>query len=140
MIVYALAARSSSLRGRKGTWYLDNVAVLMSLSRGPSDSPDCEGLSNQIHTSLFGLEAWFFWGVIPSKRDRSDLISRLVLCTWFRANQFSLFHTDFPVSLWELSLRTVAKCSDFCECFGGVLRWVHRLIGLSARSERGGID
>ena len=42
MVLYALVARPDKFRGRRGVWYIDNVAALMCLIRGRSDSPDLE--------------------------------------------------------------------------------------------------
>ena len=39
MVQYALVERAQSFRGRRGIWYIDNVASLMGLVRARSDSP-----------------------------------------------------------------------------------------------------
>ena len=87
MILYALPARASKLRNRRGTWRIDNAAALMLLVRGRSDSSDLERLSSQTHTAVCALQVWIFWERVPSKSNWSDSISRLgVKDPWFRAS------------------------------------------------------
>ena len=45
MILQALVCRPQYFRERRGVWFVDNVAVLMTLIRGRSDSPDLEIMS-----------------------------------------------------------------------------------------------
>ena len=56
MVLYGLAARAASFRGRRGTWYIDNVAALMALIRGRSENQDLEEMSGKIH-SIYALRA-----------------------------------------------------------------------------------
>ena len=42
MVAHALINRASSFRFSRGFWFIDNVARLMCLIRGRSDSPDLE--------------------------------------------------------------------------------------------------
>ena len=77
MIQYALVERAQRFRGRRGIWYIDNVASLMALVRGRSDSPDLDLMVRQIHTMLFALGAWFYWEWVPTKSNWADAISRL---------------------------------------------------------------
>ena len=48
-------------------WFIDNVAVLMTLIRGRSESPDLEVMSGIIHALLFAYKTWIFWEWVPSK-------------------------------------------------------------------------
>ena len=48
-ILYGLIARPSGFRNRRGIWFMDNTAALMSLIRGRSSSPDLENLAQVIH-------------------------------------------------------------------------------------------
>ena len=45
MILQALVCRPQYFRERRGVCFVDNVAVLMTLIRGRSDSPDLEIMS-----------------------------------------------------------------------------------------------
>ena len=108
MVLYALTARPSRFRGARGVWYIDNVAALMCLIRGRSDSPDLERMANLIHVALFALQTWIYWEWIPSKSNWSDSISRLGRRDpWHRMHHFKCFPAYFPASLWRLPLRPV---------------------------------
>ena len=108
MVLYALTARPSRFPGARGVWYIDNVAALMCLIRGRSDSPDLERMANLIHVALFALQTWIYWEWIPSKSNWSDSISRLGWRDpWHRMHHFKCFPAYFPASLWRLPLRPV---------------------------------
>ena len=108
MVLYALTARPSRFRGARGVWYIDNVAALMCLIRGRSDSPDLERMANLIHVALFALQTWIYWEWIPSKSNWSDSISRLGWRDpWHRMHHFKCLPAYFPASLWRLPLRPV---------------------------------
>ena len=77
MVLYGLIMRPDSFRNRRGIWFIDNTAALMSLIRGRSDSPDLEHMSRMIHVALYALNCWVFWEWIPSKSNWADAISRL---------------------------------------------------------------
>lgn len=57
-VLFALVARPSEFRGRRGIWFIDNIAALMALIRGRSDSPDLEKMANLIHLACFALRTW----------------------------------------------------------------------------------
>ncbi|CAE7218895.1 FCPB [Symbiodinium sp. CCMP2592] len=105
MVLFALTARASTFRSRRGTWYIDNVAALMALIRGRSDSPDLERLAHLIHVALFSLQVWVYWEWVPSKSNWSDSISRLGASDpWAASRGFCLHHALFPTEVWSLPL------------------------------------
>ena len=78
MIAHALLARPHEFRGRQGIWMMiDNVAGLMCLLRGRSDSLEVEESCHFIHVPLFALTVSLHWEYIPSKPNWADPISRL---------------------------------------------------------------
>ena len=114
MVLYGLATRASRFRGRRGTWYIDNVAALMALIRGRSDNQDLEEMSGKIHAMLFALRTWIFWEWIPSKSNWADEISREgVRDTFGRRNRFHLFRARCPHELWPLPLRALLQVTEF---------------------------
>ena len=114
MVLYSLLARPSMFRGRRGLWFIDNVAALMCLIRGRSDNPDLEKIANMIHIALFTLQCWCFWEWIPSKSNWSDSISRLGAADpWYQRHGFSLFTAFFPSILWFLPLRCLISVFEF---------------------------
>ena len=104
-VLYALFARPSSFRDRRGLWFIDNTAALMALIRGRSDNADLEHMSRLIHLTLFALRAWFFWEWIPSKANWSDEISREGLqATCHKRHGFTTQFAFFPFEIWSLPL------------------------------------
>ena len=90
VILQALVYRPHRFRERRGVWCIDNVAVLMTLIKGRSDSPDLEVMSGIIHALLFAYKTWIFWEWVPSKSNWTDSISRLGWNDpWFKANGFT---------------------------------------------------
>ena len=59
MVLFALTSRASSFRGHRGVWYIDNVAALMALIGGRSDSPDLQRLTDLIPVALFSPRPGF---------------------------------------------------------------------------------
>lgn len=108
MVLYALVARPAAFRHRRGLWLIDNIAALMCLVRGRSDSPDLERISSLIHLAAFSLQTWFWWEYIQSKSNWADSISRLGLQDpWFRENHFQVSVVSFPTILWHLPFAAV---------------------------------
>ena len=56
VILQALVCRPHYFRGRRGVWFIDNVAVLMTFIPGRSDSPDLERMSGIIHAFLLAYK------------------------------------------------------------------------------------
>ena len=114
MVLYGLVARPATFRHRRGIWFIDNVAALMCLIRGRSDSPDLEKIANMIHIALFALQCWCFWEWIPSKSNWADAISRLGFADpWHQTQQFSSFTAFFPIILWHLPLKPLVLVFEF---------------------------
>ena len=107
-VLYALIARPAEFRGRRGVWFIDNLAALMALIRGRSDSPDLERLSHLIHLACFALRIWIYWEYIPSKSNWADSISRLgAQDPWHQSNGFTLYRAFFPIVIWHLPFPAV---------------------------------
>ena len=114
MVLYALVARPDKFRGRRGVWYIDNVAALMCLIRGRSDSPNLERLSQLIHLALFSLQTWIYWEWVPSKSNWADAISRLGFRDgWHQKHQFANFSAEFPAIIWDLPIPAVLRVFHF---------------------------
>lgn len=114
MVLYALVARPSLFRYRKGLWLIDNIAALMCLVRGRSESPDLEKISSLIHLAAFALRTWLWWEYIQSKSNWADSISRLGQSDpWHRDNGFSTSFVHFPTILWHLPFAAVVLVFEF---------------------------
>ena len=113
-VLYALFSRASTFRGRRGIWYIDNLAALMCLIRGRSEVEDLEKLSHLIHVALFSLNVWIYWEWIPSKSNWADAISRLgVTDPWYQNNHFLPFWSSFDIFLLDLPLPAVIAVFQF---------------------------
>ena len=108
MVAHALINRASSFRYCRGLCFIDNVASLMCLIRGRSDSSDLEKICHFIHMVLFALEAVLFWEYIPSKSNWADPILRGVLVMYGIPSTTSLVSSQsclptYWTSLFQLS-------------------------------------
>ena len=114
MVLYALAARAPSFLDRRGFWYIDNIAALMSLIRGRSSSPDLERLAQLIHVAMFALRASFFFEYIPSKTNWADAVSRVGFADpWLQQHGFSCHVACFPFQLVDVPFAAVLRVFEF---------------------------
>ena len=113
-VLFALASRANSFRQRRGLWFIDNLAALMALVRGRSESPDLERLSHLIHLACFALKTWIYWEYIPSKSNWADAISRLGFADpWHQHHGFTQHYAYFPTILWDLPLPAITLVFEY---------------------------
>lgn len=114
MIVHALLARPQEFRGRRGVWFIDNVASIMCLIRGRSDSAELEEICHFTHVVLFALKASLYWEYILSKSKWADPISRLGSNDpWHQREGFTRFSSFFNYRLLKLPLAAVIWVVQF---------------------------
>ena len=114
MIAHALLARPQEFRGRRGVWFIENVASLMCLIRGSSDSAELEETCHFIHVVLFALRASLYWEYIPPKSNWADPVSRLgSKDPWHRRESFTRFSSFFNYRLLKLLLAAVIRVVQF---------------------------
>ena len=95
-------------------WMIDNVAALMALIRGKSDTVDLDHLGMLTHAALFGLQVQTYFDWVQSHSNWSDGISRRGFDdTWARRHQFQLTRSVFPIFLWHLPLRGCIRVFEF---------------------------
>ena len=58
MILVAILSCAEKLRGRRGVWFIDNVAALMALVKGRSRNSDLDKMAGAIHAAMFSLRTW----------------------------------------------------------------------------------
>eukprot|EP00435_Cladocopium_sp_Y103_P060929 s497_g22.t1 len=103
MVLYALVERPDLFRGRRGLWFLDNVAAVMTLVRGRSSNSDLSKLGHLIHLALFALRAQGYWEYVQSKSNWADDISRLGFeDPWWRNHGFTFCSSFLPTILFHL--------------------------------------
>ena len=112
-VLVGLIFNAARFRRRRGIWFIDNTAALMSLIRGRSDSPDLDRLAELIHATLFALQCWIYFEWVESESNWSDGISRYGFDdVWIRGRNFNLRRGTVPLELWQLPIRAVIRVVD----------------------------
>jgi len=76
MILAAVTVFADDFRGKRGVWFVDNIAALMALVRGRSNSESLDQMALRIHAALFSIGAWIYFEWVSSESNWSDGISR----------------------------------------------------------------
>ena len=93
---------------------LDNVASLMCLIRGRSDSAELEEICHFVHIVLFALRASLYWEYVQSSSNWADPISRYGFADlWHQRRNFSSSCSFFNFQLLKLPLMAVIKVVEF---------------------------
>ena len=113
-VLQGLLTFPSHFRGRKVVWWVDNVAALMSLVRGRSDSLELDFMSQLVHFLLYALHCHIYWEWIPSASNWADGISRDGLSDpWWRKHGFRVHISTVFVPLWTFPLRVLSRVFSF---------------------------
>ena len=113
-VLQGLLTFPSHFRGRKVVWWVDNVAALMSLVRGRSDSLELDFMSQLVHFLLYALHCHIYWEWIPSASNWADGISRDGLSDpWWRKHGFRVHSSTVFVPLWTFPLRVLSRVFSF---------------------------
>ena len=107
MVFQALITFPDAFRGVSAVYFIDNLATLMSLVKGRSDSTELDLISQSVHLLLFSLQCslWFEW--VPSKSNWTDAISRDGFQdSWHKRQRFQVHQSQVPFFLWSFSIRT----------------------------------
>ena len=62
-----------SIRGSRGLWFTDNIAALMALVNGKSDSPSLDVIARFMHIACFAMRAapyFDMWSQAPIGQTR----------------------------------------------------------------------
>ena len=76
MILAAVTAFADDFRDKRGVWFVDNIAALMALVRGRSNSESLDQMALRIHAALFSIRAWIYFEWVSSESNWADGISR----------------------------------------------------------------
>ena len=91
-------------------WLVDNVAALMALVRGRSDSEDLDKLALMIHGLIYGLQVWIYFEWVESHSNWADGVSRYgYRDEWFPRNGFSFHTSQFHLAVWRLPFQAVMR-------------------------------
>ena len=114
MILVALTTQPGRFRNRRGVWYVDNIAALMALVRGRSDSQELDDMAMQIQCFLFGLNCFMYFDWIESDSNWADGISRVGLADdWLQRHAFVGRSAQVHLALWQLPFRALLRLAAF---------------------------
>ena len=114
MVLVGLVELAPELRGTRGVWFIDNIAALMALVRGRSDSDDLDSLARIIHCALFALRTWIYFEWVESEANWSDGISRTGFDDpWHRTHGFSARQCRFQPMILQLPIRPSIRLFEF---------------------------
>ena len=101
MIFHGLLCFPALFLQTSGVWYVDNVAALMALVKGRSESQELDVIAQSMHLLLFHVRCnlWFEW--VQSHSNWADAISRLGLQdSWHKEHRFRAHMSTVPCCLW----------------------------------------
>ena len=114
MILVAMIDLAPLLRGRRGVWYIDNVAALMAMVRGRANNADLDKRAEILQGAMFALRIWIYFEWVESDSNWSDGISREGLNDpWQAANGFLSSHCSFLAAVLRLPLKAVVQVFEF---------------------------
>ena len=114
MILVAMIELAPILRGRRGVWYIDNVAALMAMVRGRANNADLDKMAEILQGAMFALHIWIYFEWVESDSNWSDGISREGLDDpWQTANGFLSSHCSFMAAILQLPLTVVVRIFGF---------------------------
>ena len=76
IVLMGLLDLAEDFRCRRGVWFIDNIAALMALVKGRSNSPSLDQLAMLIHAAQYALRSNIYFEWVPSEANWSDGISR----------------------------------------------------------------
>ena len=114
MVLVALLGQPDFFRGRRGIWFIDNVAALMALVRGRSDAEDLDRMAVLIHGLMYGLQCMIYFEWVESKANWADGISRDGYSDlWHRKHGFSCSTCPVHEAVWVLPFRAVLRLGTY---------------------------
>ncbi|CAE7884921.1 unnamed protein product [Symbiodinium necroappetens] len=114
MVLQGLLTFPSQFQGSSGVWYVDNIAALMALVRGRSDSPELDHMAQTVHILLFHLRCYLYFEWVPSGSNWADGISRDGFeDRWWRSHGFKVHSSTVPVFLWRFPLAVRSSIFSF---------------------------
>ena len=102
MVVVAILRQGTALKGRRGLWFIDNVAALMALIRGRSSVNSLDQMAMLVHAAACSFQVQFYFDWVASESNWSDQISRIGWeDEWLHRNGFQC--SEHNVSTWMQS-------------------------------------
>ena len=105
---------AAELRGSSGLWFVDNVAALMALVRGRSDSPSLDAMAQFAHVASFALHTRQYYEYVESAANWSDEVSRRGLRgKWAASHGFQMRTCTFACQLLSLPPNALVRVLEY---------------------------
>jgi hypothetical protein len=113
-VFVAMVELSHLVRRSHGLWCIDNVAALMALVKGTSDTQSMDQMTKAIHLGAFSLDAHTYYEYVESKANWADEISRAgIRGQWARDNEFVVQHCKVATILLRLPCIAITRVFSF---------------------------
>ena len=113
-VLVALIEVAGLVRGANTIWFIDNVAALMALVRGSSNSRSLDQMAKLVHLACFAIRSVPYFEYVESKANWADEISRKgTQGNWAPANAFSVDKCGIAAELLTLPSLAVIKIFEY---------------------------
>jgi len=103
MVLDTFLSAAHVMRGRRGVFFIDNIAALMSLVRGSSKNEDLDAMASMIRGLCMELNISVYFEWVQSKSNWSDGISRDGLDDeWYQSKGFRVSKSRCISLLWRI--------------------------------------
>ena len=114
MVFVGMLQFASVIRGRRDIWFIDNIAALMALVRGRSNSESLDSMARAVHAAAYALRAWIYFDWVESAANWSDGISREGLRdAWYRRHRFAPTTCLAPAVLLRLPFPAIVTLFEY---------------------------
>ena len=114
MVLDTFLSAAHVMRGRRGVFFIDNIAALMSLVRGSSRNEDLDAMASMIRGLCMELDISVYFEWIQSKSNWSDGISRDGLKDkWYQSKGFRVSESRCIPLLWRIPFITQLRVFSF---------------------------
>jgi hypothetical protein len=102
------------VRGANTIWFIDNIAALMALVRGSSNSRSLDQMAKLVHLACFAIRSVPYFEYVESAANWADEISRKgTQGSWAPDNCFSVTKCGIAAELLTLPSLAVIKIFEY---------------------------
>ena len=113
-VLVALIEVAGLVRGTNSIWFIDNVAALMALVKGSSNSHSLDQMAKLVHLACFAIRSVPYFEYVESKANWADEISREgTNGDWAPSNAFSVGKCGVVVELLTLPSLAVIRIFEY---------------------------
>jgi hypothetical protein len=113
-VLVALIEVAGLVRGANTIWFIDNIAALMALVRGSSNSRSLDQMAKLVHLACFAIRSVPYFEYVESAANWADEISRKgTQGSWAPDNCFSVTKCGIAAELLTLPSLAVIKIFEY---------------------------